>query len=64
MPTTTNGEVSPYFEAFGKEGAPVLLLVNGLGSQCINFKVELCEMFAAEGLGHDYRLISGPAWWS
>ena len=28
---------------------PDALLVNGLGSQCINYKVEWCEMFAPEG---------------
>jgi pimeloyl-ACP methyl ester carboxylesterase len=49
MPTTRNGEVTLYYEAFGAESAPVLLLVNGLGSQCINFKVEFCQMFAHEG---------------
>src|ERR1700736_5316769 len=50
MPTTANGDVSLYYETFGAETDPVLLLVNGLGSQCINFKVEFCELFAAEGL--------------
>ena len=50
MPTTTNGDVSLYYEVFGGETDPVLLLVNGLGSQSINFKVELCRMFADEGL--------------
>jgi pimeloyl-ACP methyl ester carboxylesterase len=49
MPTTTNGDVTIYYETFGREDAPVLLLVNGLGSQCINFKVEFCEKFVAEG---------------
>jgi pimeloyl-ACP methyl ester carboxylesterase len=49
MPTTANGDVSLYYEAFGAEGDPVLLLVNGLGSQCINFKVELCEKFTDAG---------------
>jgi pimeloyl-ACP methyl ester carboxylesterase len=49
MPTTANGGVSLYYETFGADGAPVLLLVNGLGSQCINFKSEWCEMFAARG---------------
>jgi len=50
MPTTANGDVSLYYETFGSEGATVLLLVNGLGSQCINFKVEFCERFVARGL--------------
>ena len=49
MPTTTNGEVSLYFEEFGAHNDPVLLLVNGLGGQCINFKVEICEMFVGNG---------------
>src|SRR3954466_12893839 len=49
MPTTTNGDVSLYYETFGSDTDPVLLLVNGLGSQCINFKVEFCELFVAEG---------------
>ncbi|MHB1853513.1 MAG: alpha/beta fold hydrolase [Acidimicrobiales bacterium] len=50
MPTTTNGSVSLYYESFGPDSAPVLLLVNGLGSQCINFKAEFCELFVARGL--------------
>lgn len=49
MPTTTNGNINLYFETFGADDDPVLLLVNGLGSQCINFKTELCEMFVSEG---------------
>lgn len=49
MPTTTNGEVSIYYETFGDHHDPVLLLVNGLGSQCINFKVEFCQMLVQEG---------------
>ncbi len=50
MPTTANGDVSLYFETFGSSEDPVLLLVNGLGSQCINFKAEFCEKFVARGL--------------
>ncbi len=53
MPTTANGEVTLYYETFGAEGDPVLLLVNGLGSQCINFKVAFCERFVARG----FRLV-------
>ena len=49
MPTTSNGDVTLYYEVVGAESSPVLLLVNGLGSQCINFKVELCQMFADQG---------------
>ena len=49
MPTTANGAVSLFYETFGTEGKPVLLLVNGLGSQCINFKVEFCHKFVESG---------------
>ncbi len=62
--------MSLYYEPFGAEGHPVLLLVNGLGSQCINFKVEFCERFAARGfrvvrfdnrdVGLSSHLTSGP----
>jgi pimeloyl-ACP methyl ester carboxylesterase len=45
----TNGDVTIYFETFGDPGQPVLLLINGLGSQCINYATEWCEKFAAEG---------------
>ena len=49
MATAHNGEVELYYETFGTPGRPVLLLVNGLGSQCINYDAEWCEMFAARG---------------
>ena len=49
MSTTANGAVSLYYETFGADNDPVLLLVNGHGSQCINFKAEFCEKFAGRG---------------
>jgi pimeloyl-ACP methyl ester carboxylesterase len=49
MPTTSNGDVELYYETFGSANDPTLLLVNGLGSQCINFKVDLCERFVDRG---------------
>jgi pimeloyl-ACP methyl ester carboxylesterase len=49
MAATANGDISLYYEVFGSERDPTLLLVNGLGSQCINFKPEFCQMFADEG---------------
>ncbi len=50
MPTTTVGEVDIYFESFGEESDPALLLVCGLGAQCIGFEDDLCRKFAALGL--------------
>lgn len=49
MPTTNNGDVELYYETFGSSDDPTLLLVNGLGSQCINYAEQWCERFAAEG---------------
>ena len=45
-----NGSCQIYYDVFGDAADPTLLLVNGLGSQCINYADEWCEMFAAEGL--------------
>lgn len=45
-----NGSCEIYFDVFGDATNPTLLLVNGLGSQCINYADEWCEMFAAHGL--------------
>ena len=49
MAIARNGDVELYYEAFGDPADPTLLLVNGLGSQCINFPVEWCEMFVVRG---------------
>lgn len=53
MPTATNGEVELFYESFGDPTDPTLLLVNGLGSQCISYREEWCQRFVAEG----YRVI-------
>ena len=53
MPTTRNGDVEIYFETFGSDADPTLLLINGLGSQCINYDGRWCEKFAAQG----YRVV-------
>jgi pimeloyl-ACP methyl ester carboxylesterase len=49
MATGRNGDVELYYEAFGSASDPTLLLVNGLGSQCINYADAWCKRFAAEG---------------
>ena len=50
MATTRNGDCEIYYDTIGDPADPALLLVNGLGSQSINYKTEWCEMFAARGL--------------
>jgi pimeloyl-ACP methyl ester carboxylesterase len=37
------------YETFGDPSDPTLLLINGLGGQLIEWRVELCRQFAAEG---------------
>jgi pimeloyl-ACP methyl ester carboxylesterase len=49
MTTAHNGDVEIFYETFGDPELPTLLLVNGLGSQCINYDAEWCEMFSREG---------------
>ena len=44
-----NGEIELYYETFGRASDPALLLVNGLGSQCINFRAEFCELLVDVG---------------
>jgi pimeloyl-ACP methyl ester carboxylesterase len=53
MPTAHNGDVELFFEAFGSPSDPTLLLINGLGSQCINYDERWCNKFVAQG----YRVI-------
>jgi pimeloyl-ACP methyl ester carboxylesterase len=49
MPTARHGDVELYYETFGRDDDPALLLVNGLGSQCTNYDEPWCEKFAAHG---------------
>ena len=53
MPIARNGDVEIHYEPFGDFGRPTLLLVNGLGSQCINYAADWCEMFCDE----DYSVV-------
>ena len=49
MPYATNGDCSIFYETFGSPDDPTLLMVNGLGSQCINYHEDWCRMFADAG---------------
>ena len=49
MGIASNGQVEIYFETFGDPADPTLVLVNGLGSQCINFDEEFCRRFSDRG---------------
>ena len=49
MPYAHNGSVDIYYETFGDQTDPALLMVNGLGSQAINYDTKWCELFVARG---------------
>jgi pimeloyl-ACP methyl ester carboxylesterase len=49
MSTARNGGVDIYYEVFGDADKPMLLLINGLGSQSINYAEEWCQLFCDEG---------------
>ncbi len=53
MPIARQGDVEIYFEVFGSDSDPTLLLINGNASQCINYDEEWCEKFVRQG----YRVI-------
>lgn len=49
MPYASNGDARIYYDTFGEPDRPALLLINGLGSQCINYQPEWCQMFVDDG---------------
>ena len=49
MTFAENAELSIYFETFGNIADPTLVLINGLGNQCIAYRNEFCEMFVDAG---------------
>lgn len=44
-----NGQVHLFHQSFGSPTDPTLLLVNGLGNQCLSFRDEMCELFVEQG---------------
>jgi pimeloyl-ACP methyl ester carboxylesterase len=65
MPFALNQDVELYYETFGFDADPALLLINGLGSQCINYRVEWVEQFVAEGffvIRFDNRDVGLSTW--
>jgi pimeloyl-ACP methyl ester carboxylesterase len=50
MPVAPVNGIEIYYETFGDRSDPPLLLVNGLGSQCINYDEHWCEKFVERGV--------------
>lgn len=46
----TNGVVELHYETFGSDDDLTLILVNGLGNQCLSFRDEMCQAFVDLGL--------------
>jgi pimeloyl-ACP methyl ester carboxylesterase len=49
MAFAKSGDVTIYFDTFGRASDPAVLLVSGLGSQCIGYEEEYCDMIASNG---------------
>lgn len=49
MPYATNHDCTIWYDRFGDPDQPTLLLVNGLGSQCVNYHVDWCAEFIGAG---------------
>ena len=65
MPVAHHGDVDLHYETFGDPADPTLLLINGLGSQCINYRVEWVERFVAAGFSvirFDNRDVGRSTW--
>ncbi len=50
MAVARNGGVELHYETFGRDGDPVLILINGLGNQCLSFREEMCLAFVEAGV--------------
>jgi pimeloyl-ACP methyl ester carboxylesterase len=50
MALARNGKATLFYETFGDPSDETLVLVNGLGSQCINYREEWCDRFVAKRL--------------
>jgi pimeloyl-ACP methyl ester carboxylesterase len=65
MAIARNGTCELHYETFGDAANPTLLMVNGLGSQCINFAEDWIDMFVHRGLHvirYDNRDVGRSTW--
>lgn len=49
MPTTAVNGLELYYDTFGDPTSPAVLLVSGLGAQCLVYEDEVCETLAGHG---------------
>jgi pimeloyl-ACP methyl ester carboxylesterase len=49
MATTRVNDIEVYFDDLGAEGDPAVLLVSGLGAQCLVYDDEFCDLLVSSG---------------
>jgi pimeloyl-ACP methyl ester carboxylesterase len=49
MPSTAANGIELYFDSFGDPSHPTVLLISGLGAQCLVYDDEFCEAIAGNG---------------
>ncbi len=49
MSFAVNGAVRLYYETFGPQDAPAVLLLNGAGRQCVDYDIGFCALLVAGG---------------
>ncbi|WP_072314911.1 alpha/beta fold hydrolase [Agrococcus sp. Marseille-P2731] len=49
MPHTTTDDVGLYYEVFGREADPLVVLISGGGAQLLSWRTELIDLLVAEG---------------
>lgn len=50
MATTRVNDIDVYFDVYGSDGDPTVLLVPGLGAQCLVYDDEFCDLLCRAGL--------------
>ena len=66
MPSTSANGIDVYYDTFGDPADPTLLMVSGLGAQCIGYQDDYCNRFAARGyhvVRYDNRDVGLSARW-
>ncbi len=65
MPNAKNGTTTIAYESFGDAAAPLILLINGLGSQMTRWPEPLCQRLTAKGyraVRFDNRDVGKSTW--
>jgi hypothetical protein len=67
MPVISANGIELYYDRFGDPAHPTLLMVSGLGAQCVGYDDALCEQLASHGFDvvrYDNRDVGLSTWFS